>query len=270
MLQNYGRWLEDHDYKPRTLYMEMTTLKQAIKWMVEEGMLPATSRVVLKLKKVKGTSTYCYSPEEVRAIIAYCRDRRELNWLADVVTALATTGLRWSNVDLVRSVIQLRDTTGLVRKSERNEAQTTKSHRDRILDIHADLLPVLSRLQDEGKPSQKVFHGQRGGKLKPDTVLLVLKRDVLPALSKQFSTADGRAGITAGRVHSFRHYFASTAANAGVPEQVLMDWLGHQEAGMIRRYYHLRRDESRRQMNKIPFLGTGCRSDDDGGVGTDS
>ncbi|HLJ97482.1 MAG TPA: hypothetical protein VKU02_30260, partial [Gemmataceae bacterium] len=40
-----------------------------------------------------------------------------------------------------------------------------------------------------------------------------------------------------------------------VPEQLLMAWLGHQDSEMIRHYYHLRHDEARRQMAKIPFLG---------------
>jgi integrase len=263
VLRNYGRQLEQEDYKPQTLYLELTTLKQAIKWMVEEELLPVSCRVTTRLKKVQGTNTYCYSPGEVQAIITHCRGDDELHWLADVVTALARTGLRigelsalrWSNVDFERAVIHLRDTTGLVRKSERGSAQTTMSHRDRTLDIHEDLLPILRRLHGERKPDGRVFHGPRGGLLKPDTVRNVLQRNVLSALAKRFPETDGKPGISAGRVHSFRHFFASVAANAGVPEQTLMDWLGHQESRMIRHYYHLQREESRRQMGKIPSLG---------------
>jgi integrase len=276
VVHNYGRWLEERDYKPRTLYIELTTLKQAIKWMVEEGMLPATSRVTTKLKKVQGTTTYCYSPEEVRAIIAHSRGREELAWLGDVVTTLATTGLRigelselrWSNVDFKRNVIHLRDTSGLARKSERRDAQTTKSRRDRILDIHQkDLLPLLRRLHREQRTDQRVFHGPKGGRLKADTVRVVLQREVLAALSEQFPGADGRPGITSGRVHSFRHYFASMAANENVPEQVLMDWLGHQESRMIRHYYHLRREEAQKQMGRLPSLGTEVGPDEFGEAG---
>lgn len=164
--------------------------------------------------------------------------------------------MRWANVDLDRGVLHLRDTTQQVRRSERKEAQTTKSHRDRSLTIHADLLAVLKGLPRAA--DQRVFHGPRGGRLKPDTVRRILQRDVLAALAEQFPAADGRSGIAAGRLQSFRHYFASAAANAGVPEQVLMDWLGHQESRMIRHYYHLQRDEYRRQMGKIPVLGAEC------------
>ena len=33
-----------------------------------------------------------------------------------------------------------------------------------------------------------------------------------------------------------------------------MDWLGHRESLMIRHDYHMRQDEARRQMLKIPSL----------------
>jgi integrase len=268
VLERYGRWLDDEDYAGRSQGLELTTIKQAVKWMVREGMLPATCLLSTKVRKIRGTDTHCYSPEEVRAIIAYCRGRDELQWLADVATALARTGLRigelvdlrWANVDLDRAALHLRDTSRQARKSERKEAQTTKSHRDRALAIHPDLLAVIRQLPRAA--DGRVFHGPRGGRLKPDTVRRILQRDVLAALAERFPAADGRAGIAAGRLHSFRHYFASTAANAGVPEQVLMDWLGHQDSAMIRHYYHLRQDEARRQMDKIPSLGTGAEPAD--------
>lgn len=261
VLERYGRWLDDGGYAGRSQGLELTTIKQAVKWMVREGMLPATCLLTTKVRKIRGTDTHCYSPEEVRAIIAYCRARDELRWLADIVIALARTGLRiselvelrWANVDLDRAVLHLRDTSRRARKSERKEAQTTKSHNDRTLTIHRDLLAVLRQLPRVA--DQRVFHGPRGGRLKPDTVRRILQRDVLAALAEQFPAADGRAGITAGRLHSFRHYFASTAANAGMSEQALMEFLGHQDSAMIRHYYHLRQDEARRQMEKLPSLG---------------
>ncbi len=42
---------------------------------------------------------------------------------------------------------------------------------------------------------------------------------------------------------------------SGVAEPVLMNWLGHKESAMVRRYYHLHDDEAHRQMKKINPLG---------------
>ncbi|HLJ92172.1 MAG TPA: site-specific integrase [Gemmataceae bacterium] len=261
LLRRYGSWLETNDYHDKTQYIELTVLKQVIKWMVAEKLLPATSLISLKLQKPAGTNTYCYSHAEVQAIVHYCREEPPLHWLADVVIALATTGLRigelaslrWSDVDLEREVLRLMDTTRKTRRSKRQQARATKSHRDRTLPIHDDFKPILAQMPHEA--DNFIFHGPRGGRLKPDTVRNVLKREVLPALAEKFPARGDDPGIAAGRLHSFRHYFCSMSSDHDVPEQLLMAWLGHRDSEMIRHYYHLRQDEARRQMAKIPFLG---------------
>jgi integrase len=83
----------------------------------------------------------------------------------------------------------------------------------------------------------------------------ILVREVLPDLAERFPARDDDPGIAAGRLHSFRHYFCSMSADNDVPEQMLMAWLGHRDSEMIRHYYHLRQDEARKQMARIPFLG---------------
>lgn len=260
VLSRYGRWLEDHDYHDKTQYIELTVVKQALKWMIEEGLLSATNNFRLPLKKPTGTSTYCYTPDQVRAILAHCRANDRLHWLADVVVALSFTGLRigelaalrWVDIDLDKGLLRLTDTTRRSRKSTRHEARSTKSHRDRTLPIHDELRPILERLPRH--PDGRVFHGSRGCKLKPDTVRKVLTRDVLAPLAKSFPSVADAPGITDGRLHSFRHFFCSVSANSGVSEQVLMAFLGHRDSEMIRHYYHLHRDEARRQMSKLPSL----------------
>ncbi len=145
LLRRYGTWLEANDYHDKTQYIELTVLKQVVKWMVAEKLLPATSLLSLKSKKSAGTNTYCYSHAEVQAIVQYCGEEPSLHWLADVV-------------------------------------------------------------------------------------------------------------------------FCSMSADHDVPEQLLMSWLGHRDSEMIRRYYHLRQEETRRQMAKIPFLGKPGNESVRGGV----
>ena len=260
LLSRYGSWLEDNDYHDKTQYIELTVLKQVIKWLVGEKLLPATNLIQMKLKHTEGTNTYCYSRAEVQAIVEHCRKEPSLCWLTDVVSALATTGLRiselaglrWSDIDLERGIVRLTDTTRKSRKSARHDARVTKSHRNRMLPIHNDLKLILEKIAQ--LPDNRVFHGPRGGKLKPDTVRTILIRDVLLPLAKQFPAKGDAPGIVAGRVHSFRHYFCSMSADHDVPEQLLMSWLGHHDSDMIRHYYHLRQEEACRQMAKIPFL----------------
>ena len=82
-----------------------------------------------------------------------------------------------------------------------------------------------------------IFRGPRGGKLKPDTVRNILIREVIKPLAERFPNPLGKKGFAAGRLHSFRHYFASMCANQGTAERVAMEWMGHADSEMVRHYY---------------------------------
>jgi len=66
-------------------------------------------------------------------------------------------------------------------------------------------------------------------------------------------------GFKDGYVHSFRHFFCSQCANSGVPEQMLMSWLGHRSSRMIRRYYHTHDDASINAMKNVQFKPAGTK-----------
>jgi integrase len=123
-------------------------------------------------------------------MVDHCREKEELDWLADVIVALACTGLRiaeladlrWSDVDLAQRIVSLTDESGLVGGSD-VARRTLKSGRSRRIPLHDQLFEIL-----RGRTAQRasVFQGPRGGKLKPDTVRNVLIRDVLTPLAPQF------------------------------------------------------------------------------------
>jgi hypothetical protein len=135
------------------------------------------------------------------------------------------------------------------RRQAGRRQRTLKSKRGRSFPIHQELLPTLRQLPRHA--DGYVFHGPRGGQIKPDTLRNILIKEVLKPLAERFPTAAGEAGFVSGRLHSFRHFFCSLSANSGVPERVVMDWLGHADAAMVRRYYHLNAEESRRQMDPV-------------------
>ncbi|MBP86203.1 MAG: hypothetical protein CMJ64_05730, partial [Planctomycetaceae bacterium] len=57
------------------------------------------------------------------------------------------------------------------------------------------------------------------------------------------------------------HQFAQTPprkirwTNTGVPERMVMAWLGHANSEVIRHYYHLHDEDAQRRMNSLDFLG---------------
>ncbi len=217
------------------------------------------------MKKPHGTDTYCWRTEEVEAILQHC-EQPDLQWLRSVVLALSTTGLRiselanlrWTDVDFERGTITLADESTSQKKTSR-ERRTTKSGYSRSFPIHAELLPVLSKM-DRNKDG-RVFHGPLGGKIKPDTVRRILIRDVLTPLAEQFPQDLDEPSFVDGRLHSFRHYFCSTCANAAVPERILMAWLGHRNSKMVQHYYHLHDDESKKHMARISQNGSSTNPD---------
>jgi integrase len=181
--------------------------------------------------------------------------------MRDVLIALTCTGLRiselaglrWADIDLAAGTIRLTDESTRAPRRSRRKARETKSGRSHSFPIHEALRPVLKRLPRHD--DNKAFHGPKGSVLEPDRVHLTLVRDVLEPLSDRFATVDGEIGFEDGRLHSFRHNFCSTCANACVPQQVVMKWLGHRDSAMVQHYYHLHDSEAQRQMKRLDFLG---------------
>ncbi|QDU59956.1 site-specific tyrosine recombinase XerC [Planctomycetes bacterium Pan216] len=269
-LQDYAAVLQDKGYHYRTQYLELTTLKQTIGWLVRAKHLPSGRSIELRLRKPEGTDTYCWRPEEVRAMLEFCRASNDLAWLGDVLLALAMTGLRiselaslrWRDVDLRNRTIQLVDESTRGGDRQLATVRTTKGRRGRTFPIQDDLLPVLS---DMGRHKDGyIFHGPLGGRIKADTVRRILIREVLFPLADRFPTAEGDIGFIHGRLHSFRHFFCSMCANRGVGQQVVRRWLGHKESRMVDHYYHLHDDEARRQMQRLRLFG---EADGNGAVG---
>lgn len=264
-LTRYAAHLEKQDYRSKTQRNELTTVGQAIRWLCKEGHLAGTEPITLKLTKVESERAYCYQPAEVAAMLEHCRQNSELAWLADVITGLTCTGLRiselasltWADIDFERLMLNLTDETGMSSRGKADKRKL-KSGRSRSLPLHTDLLEVLHRLP---KHVTFVFLGPRGGRIKPDTIRNILIRDVIVPLKERFPARPGAKSFADGRLHSFRHYFASMCANQGTAERIAMEWLGHADSEMVRHYYHLHDDESRQQMAKLVLLGkTGQQS----------
>lgn len=267
VLSRYASHLEKLGYAQKTLHNELTTLKQCVHWLTEAGHLIGHEPIVLKLRKAESQRAYCYRPVEVEAILKRCCEIPELGWLGDAVTGLACTGVRieelvqmkWSDLDFANGYITLADESG---RAVTNEARRTlKSGHSRSFPLHRDLLVVLQQLP---RIDAYVFHGPRGGRLKADTVRRVLVRDVLTPLAPQFPGTGGQSFID-GRLHSFRHYFVSVCAMSGVPERVVMEWVGHADSEMVRHYFHLHDEEAKRQMQGLNLLGgaAGCSGGDE-------
>lgn len=259
MLSAYLRHLETKKRAARTLYFEGTLIKSIMRWFTNKGLLPATISLKTKLRRPSGTTTHCWKPEEVRAIVEHCDAEPRYHWLRDIAVALARTGLRIGELLALRpdDIIISEDRKCVVITNDPESATSgkdrrrTKNRQDRYLPIHPDLLPILEkRIRDNPR---HVFQGPQGGRLKPDDVRVAFVRDVINPLKHRFPTPPGKKGFEHGRLHSFRHYFASQVANANKPPLMLQRWLGHLDSSIVDIYYHLSDRESQRHMTELTF-----------------
>jgi len=261
-LEAYGAWLEAEDYAYRTEYLELMTITQCINWLIDdEKVLPAACRPGLNMPKPSGTTTrYCYTDEEVRAIIIKCFEEKNLHWLGRVAIGLAYTGLRigelaqlrWSDVNLEGKTVCIIDNSRAARHTQLAR-KTTKTKASRVLPLHDEFKRALESIPrtEDGR----VFHGPLGGILKPDTVRNILIEKVLQPLTKQFPGTEEELSFRDGRLHSFRHYFCSMCSRNGIPQEVVEKWLGHKSSIMTKYYYHLHNQEAQRLMAQIKSVG---------------
>jgi integrase len=257
----YAAWLQKKGRSNATIYLEITLIKQLVKWLIEEErILPDANRIRLKLARSHESDSYCYRPEEVRAMVDVCLSQPKIAWLSQLIIALALTGmrisealaLRWSDIDLVSDIITLHDNRHSGRHLHGGEIRTTKGRRGRRIPIHFALHQVIEAMPRN--PDGFVFAGPKRGRLKADVIRNIFIRDVLKSLKSKFPTPRGEIGFEHGRLHSFRHFFISQAFLGGASEGEIRSWVGHRDSRIIERYRHLRSDDARRKMDRIEFF----------------
>jgi integrase len=62
------------------------------------------------------------------------------------------------------------------------------------------------------------------------------------------------AGVNC-RLHDLRHTFCTKLAEAGIPEQVMLDLLGHVSQAMMKRWSHIRLEARRRAIEALERAG---------------
>ena len=115
-LEKYGNWLTKK-CAYRTVCLELTLLKSVNQWLIDNKKLPTDARIEYSLSKPVGTDTYCYTGDQVAAMIKHCEANPTLGWLLNVIIGLAhlgvrigeLAGLRWSDVDLDNYVVTIAD-----------------------------------------------------------------------------------------------------------------------------------------------------------------
>lgn len=258
-LTKYVVWRKNNGSAFSTAGFETTHIKTMVNWFIEEGLLPSSSKIKLKVAKPGRSDRYCFADEEVAAMMEWCATKKKLRWLYHIIVGLSHTGLRiselcglrWSDVDDELEAFTLKDERSHVKRSEQTPNRRMKSKKERTLPIQERLRKVLEEIP---RPREGyIFRNSKGGKLRRSCVLKALIRNVIKPLADQFPTAEGEVGFADGVLHSFRHYFCSQCVHLGIPEHLVLTWLGHESSNMLRWYYDRNSKVSKAYMNKMRF-----------------
>lgn len=123
---------------------------------------------------------------------------------------------------------------------------TPKDDEDRKIALNDELRAVLRQLLPAGRAVNKGYlfpskPGRWRAKNFARTTLSQLKRMSKPTgILKEKLTS-----------HNFRRYFVSQCADCGIDILCVMEWVGHSDWQMVRRYYRLRDEHAQASMRKF-------------------
>jgi integrase len=144
-----------------------------------------------------------------------------LGWRVHEITTLT-----WGQIDFTHRTVKL-------------HIGTSKNKHGRLVVFPDGLLEVLSCQRDETSHLEKVQRRM---------IPWVFHRDGTPIkdFRSSWRTACHRAGCTGKYFHDFRRTAARNMVNAGIPERLVMDIIGHRTRAMLDRY-HIRNTSDLRQ-----------------------
>ncbi|MDD3581985.1 MAG: site-specific integrase [Desulfobacca sp.] len=128
--------------------------------------------------------------------------------------------LKWEDLNLKEGIVVIR--AAMDREIYR---PSTKEKDVRVLPLHPDVITALKQLPRAISGFVFTYQG------KPLRAGLVWET---------WRAASQKAGVNVTPYQGTRHSLASQAVNAGVPENVIRDMLGHKTPGMTKRYAHLK------------------------------
>ncbi len=229
------------DHNPATVYHETVVIKQLLKWAVRRRLIASNPIAEYELNKPRRPEKRALTLAQVNAILAQCNTRRR----QVEVAMLAFTGMRSGEMQgLRREDVDLDGGWIHIGRQVDGPTKTLGSVRD--VPIHPRLLGLLRTLSQHGhefyltaEPSRRYPNGGRPINTKK--------------LNEYFKAAAARAGIRGFTVHGLRHFFKTHCINNKVPREIVDRWQGHADGSVSGGYYHLQREESQKQMNRIPF-----------------
>jgi integrase len=224
----------DAGLAPATVRKIHSTLHKALAQAVSDGLIPRNAAAI-KAPRPDPEEMHPLSADEASALLKAARGERfEALYVLAITTGLRRgelLGLRWRDVDLEHSVLQVG--RALVREGGRHrlgETKTKRGHRSIRLTSHAvsalgahrkRQLEERMKLAGLYEDHDLIFATQKGTPLNPENLV---KRSFKPLLE--------RPGLPEIRFHDLRHTCATLLLGRGVHPKLVQELLGHATIAM--------------------------------------
>lgn len=208
-----------------TMNSYISTLKQIYKYALKENlMIKDSTKDIEFFPKISKQKPRFFTRAEVRRILEECND-----FYKDLFRFFIYTGMRKDEVRFLQwDNINLHNRTIII-KSPKEKGEKT--------------IPISSRVEEilrrRPRTSNYVFPNPSGGVYSVNTWLCYLQRRL------------EKLNIYNGKIHTFRHTFASMLAMEGVPILVIKELLGHKDIKTTQVYSHLLPEHLRNSVEKL-------------------
>jgi integrase len=228
------RWAtkRNKNVKARTFNCDLETMRLVFNYAISHGLVMDNPALGIRRRRLDTASVVIPSRQQFKMLIADMRLRAVNS--ADIVEFLAYSGcrsgeaheVRWSDVDFASKTLRI------------NIGDTgTKKHTRSIPlfpPLERLLRDMLARLPKPPKPNDHVLADINAG--------------------WALTTACRRLGLPPYHRHTMRHFFCSTAIEAGVNVLTVSKWAGHRDAQMICRVYgHASEGQSTAMARRMVF-----------------
>lgn len=230
LIEDFKASLKPHRSKA-TVNKQLRYLKSIVSFGKNQGMIPESSRVVVKAFKVNEKRGRALSIDEIRRIKEQSGNDGPL-----LMTALYTglrmsevLNLKWSNIDFNAKELTVLNT----------EDFHTKSYRNRTIPMSEALCEYLLELKKRTPCSEFLFLNRYGNPLKDG-------RYVIQRIIK-------KTGIDYFTFHDLRRSFA-TLLGASQPDiKAVQELLGHQDIRTTMQYLRVSEDRRKKVITHLPY-----------------
>lgn len=229
----YTRLLEN-GLSRRTVQLVHAVIRRALNYALKQGMITSNPASRVEAPRPVRQEPKLLTPEQARVLLGSTKgERLHACWAVLLGTGMRRSevlGLRWKDVDLTRSILQVRQTAVELSGSKMvlGEPKTAKGKRTIVLpafvvqalEAHQTLMAAEKAGRESWNPGDLVFPSTRGTIIEGTN----LSRALRQALEK--------AGVPRVTLHSLRHFHATQLLAAGTHPKIVQERLGHAQIGI--------------------------------------